>query len=122
MNRGREELNKLVNRGYTKGFLFGNEAGQNLSGQQSNDEYQFVGEVVELDGKELKVKVHNALRKDDKLEVIAKNRNIPIKIVGIYNEDRKEVESAHGGHDSFYYIVIDRKGIEPLSLIRKIQQ
>lgn len=122
VNRGREELNKLANRGYTKGFLFGNEAGQNLSGQQSNDEYQFVGEVVELDGKELKVKVHNALRKDDKLEVIAKNRNIPIKIVGIYNKDRKEVESAHGGHDSFYYIVIDRKGIEPLSLIRKIQQ
>lgn len=114
------ELEKLSNRGYTKGFLFGNEAGQNLSGQQSNEQYQFVGEVVQSNKKELKVKIHNALRKGDALEIITGERNIPIKALKIYNKNKDEVESAHGGHDSLYYIETDKKDIKPLSLIRKL--
>ena len=115
-----KELNKLANRGYTEGFLLGNEPEHAFSGQQTNEEFKFVGEVFENKGNELIVKIHNALRKDDKIEIITPEKNIPVKILGIYDKDRKEVVSAHGGHDNLYYVKIDKKDIEPLSLIRKI--
>ena len=115
-----EELNKLANRGYTKGFLLGNEPEHSFSGQQTNEEFQFVGEVFKNKGAELTVKIHNALGKDDKIEIITPEKNIPVKILGIYDKDRKEVVSAHGGHDNLYYVKINKKDIKPLSLIRKI--
>jgi putative protease len=114
------ELDKLANRGYTEGFLFGNEPEHNFSGNQGNGEFQFVGEVVASQGKELNVKIHNALCKKDKIEIITPEKNIPAKILGVYNKDKKEVKSAHGGHTNLYYVKIDKEGIEPLSLIRKI--
>jgi len=115
-----KELEKTANRGYTKGFLFGNEPEHEFEGSHSNNEFQFVGEVVASQGKELTVKIHNAIRKDDKIEIIMPEKNIPIKILGVYNEKREEVVSAHGGHSNLYIIKIDKEEIEPLSLLRKI--
>jgi len=119
-----KELNKLANRGYTKGFLLGLEPEHAFFGQQTNEEFQFVGEVFSAQGGsasggELVVKIHNALRKNDKIEIITPEKNIPVKILGIYDKDRKEVVSAHGGHNNLYYVKIDKKDIKPLSLIRK---
>jgi putative protease len=115
-----KELSKLANRGYTKGFLLGNEPEHSFSGQQTNEEFQFVGEVFENKGDELIVKIHNALREEDKIEIITPEKNMPVKILGIYDKDRKKVASAHGGHDNLYYVKINKKDIKPLSLIRKI--
>ena len=42
-----------------------------------------------------------------------------MKIKAILDENKNPVSSAHGGQDKFYYLEIDKKGIEPLSLIRK---
>jgi len=114
------ELDKLANRGYTEGFLLGNEPGHNFSGNVSNDEFQFVGEVLDNNSGELKVKIHNALRKEDKIEIVTPEKNISAKILAIYDEGKKKVVSAHGGHEKLYYVKINKKDIEPLSLLRKI--
>lgn len=115
-----KELEKLVNRGYTKGFLLGNEPEHNFAGNQEMGNFQFVGEIMASKGDELTVKIHNALRKDDVLEVIGKEKNIPIKVRSIYDMDREEVASAHGGHGKHYYLKINKKNIEAPSLLRKI--
>jgi len=115
-----KELDKLANRGYTKGFLLGNEPEHNFLGQQGTGEFQFVGEILEVDGSELTAKIHNVVKPGDKLEVVDKEKNIAIKILAIYNQDREEVSSAHGGHSKHYYLKINKNNIEPLSLMRKI--
>ena len=115
-----KELDKLANRGYTKGFLLGNEPEHGFEGQQSNGEFQFVGEILASNGNELTAKIHNVVRAGDTLEVVTKDKNISIKIKTILNNDREVVESAHGGHKNLYFIVVNKKDIEPYSLLRKI--
>jgi putative protease len=115
-----KELDKLANRGYTKGFLLGNEPEHGFEGQQSNGEFQFVGEILASDGFELTAKIHNVVRPGDTLEVVTKEKNVPIKIKTILDKDREEVASAHGGHGNLYYIIVNKKDIEPYSLLRKI--
>ncbi len=115
-----DELNKTVNRGYTKGFLLGDEPEHNFEGGMAGKNSQSVGEIISVDGKILKVKVHNALYAKDSVEVMAKDKNIPIKILSIKNEQNEEVASAHGGHGNLYFITINKKDIEAYSLIRKV--
>lgn len=115
-----QELDKLANRGYTKGFLLGNEPEHGFQGQQTNEKFQFVGEILETDGNRLKAKVHNFIKVDDKLEIVTKTKNVGASVKKIYNQDMEEVPSAHGGHGKYYFIEINKKGIEPMSLMRKI--
>ena len=114
------ELDKLANRGYTKGFLLGNEPEHGFNGQQINEQFQFVGEILESNGAQLKVKIHNFLKQGDAIEIITKEKNIPVKVEMIYNQDMEQVVSAHGGHGKLYFLKINKKDIEPLSLMRKI--
>ena len=116
------ELSKLANRGYTEGFLLGNEPEHGFSGQQFRDQFQFVGEVLSSDGNQITAKIHNALCKEDKIEIVIPEKNIPAKIRAIYNENKKEVASAHGGHAKLYVLEINRRDMQPLSLIRKINK
>lgn len=115
-----KELDKLVNRGYTKGFLLGYEPEHAFFDTHQEVGYEFVGEVIEAKGKELTVKAHNAIHKIDELEAMTKEKNVPIKILSIIDHEGKEVESAHGGHAKLYKIFVNKTGIEPMSLIRKI--
>lgn len=114
------QLDKIMNRGYTKGFLLGNEPEHNFTQSHSEGEFQFVGEVLEVNGTVLKIKAHNAIHADDRLEVVSRNEIFKIKIKKILNDKMEEVQSAHGGHGKDYYIEVDRKGIEEYSLLRKI--
>ncbi|HEX8974302.1 MAG TPA: U32 family peptidase C-terminal domain-containing protein [Patescibacteria group bacterium] len=114
------ELDKLVNRGYTKGFLLGLEPEHSFYGSPAINAYQFVGEVLARDGKKLTMKIHNAVYTDDVLEMVSKEKIQNVRIKKILNENGEEVESAHGGHDKLYYIEVDKKDIEPYSLMRKI--
>ena len=79
-----------------------------------------MGEVLDVDGKKLTVKVHNAIYPKDSLEIIGREKNIQFKILSILNSKLEIVESAHGGHGNVYYFEIDKKEIKPFSLIRKI--
>lgn len=113
------ELGKTVNRGYTEGFLLGNEPEHNFEGEMVGKNSQSVGEVLQVGGKILKMKVHNALYAKDSVEIMAKDKNIPIKILNIKDEEGQVVSSAHGGHGKLYYVIVDKKGIMAYSLMRK---
>lgn len=114
------ELDKLANRGYTKGFLLGNEPEHGFSGQQTNEKFQFVGEILASNGNRIEARVHNVIKIGDKLEIVTKEKNVGAEVKKIYNEDMEEVPSAHGGHAKHYFLELNKKGIEPMSLMRKI--
>ncbi len=115
-----DNLNDLVNRGYTVGFLLGEEPEHNFENTHNKSQYEFVGEVLKSDKENLiKIKVHNAIYTDDEIEIINTEGNYPIKVFKIYNEKIEEQKSAHGGHKEFYYLKINKENIELMSLLRK---
>jgi U32 family peptidase len=115
-----EELGKLMHRGYTNGFLFGRDPKHDFKKSHKNCNYEFVGEVTGSKGKTLTIQVHNAINLKDKIEIIDPERNTPIKIKKILNQNKKEVKSAHGGHDQLYFFKIDKEKIKPGSLLRRV--
>lgn len=116
------ELDKLANRGYTEGFLLGWEPEHNFGGQQTNEQFQFVGEILENNQDVLTIKIHNALKTGDSIEIITKEKNISAQIRSIYNHENEAVASAHGGHRNLYYLKLNKKAVQPLSLMRKINK
>lgn len=120
-----KELDSLVNRGYTKGFLFGNEPAHNFKNSHENSKYQFVGEVKKIDKNKILVKPHNAIRIDDKLEIIGKNGIAKVLVKNIFNEKGEKTVSAHGGQEKDFYLDLvglnlkNRNFVEPFSLLRK---
>lgn len=123
----KKNLNSLLHRGYTTGFLLGKEPNHNLKKSHEKSQYEFVGEVVSFNNLRktanyknlIKIKPHNAIYSNDKIEVIDKKGNHSVKLKKIFNEKMQEVQSAHGGQDKFYYLEINRNDIEPMSLLRK---
>lgn len=122
--RQEKELAMIMNRGYTKGFLLGNEPEHNFFRSHESTPLQFVGEIVQK-GELIRVKVHNAIRKGDALEVFGKDGDAGVSVGKILNEDMKEVSSAHGGQDRYFYLELKgvskkyAKIVEPMSLLRK---
>ncbi|MCK5466772.1 U32 family peptidase C-terminal domain-containing protein [Candidatus Parcubacteria bacterium] len=128
----KSDLNKLVNRTFTTGFLFGEckYKGQETRFSHTEEEYEFVGEVAELESRKLKVesknfkiikiKVHNALFVGDRIEFIQpRGKNIFCKIKNIYDDKTlAKLKSAHGGQERMVYIEIS-KMVEVFSVIRK---
>ncbi len=133
LNKEQQNLNDLVQRGYTTGFLLGQEPEHNFEKSHNKSNWEFVGEVLKkINYKEnhkeddlIKIKVHNAIYADDKIEIIDKQGNHSVKILAIYQKDLTArqglavVKSAHGGHQGFYYLKVDKKNIQPMALLRK---
>ncbi len=116
----RKELNKLFHRGYTVGFLLGNEPEHNISNSHKKCPYEFVGEVIKCEKNNLiKIKPHNAVYENDRIEIISPDGNFADKVKKIYDENNKTAKSAHGGQNKFYYLNIGKKNIKPMSLLRK---
>ena len=114
------ELDKLMHRGYTQGFLLGNEPEHNFANSHQEAVYQFVGEVLEGKEKCAKAYVHNSVHVGDEVEIMNPDLIQRAKIDKILDKNGKEVESAHGGHESIYTIVFDDVDVESYSLIRKV--
>ena len=135
----KRELKKLVNRTFTTGFLFGEckYKGQETRFSHTKEEYEFVGEVINLEYGILnmefeklkvesknyniiKIKVHNAIFVNDRVEFIQpKGDNIFCKIKNIYDDKSFEkLKSAHGGQDRMVYIEMSKKP-EVFSVMRK---
>ncbi|HRY82788.1 MAG TPA: U32 family peptidase C-terminal domain-containing protein [Candidatus Moranbacteria bacterium] len=123
----KKELDNLTNRGYWTGFLLGDEPPHNFGGKMKKGSWEFVGEVlnnnVGTDFKSVQnklniLKIHNAVFKNDKIEAITPEKNIPVKIVKILNHKKEEVQEAHGGHEKLYYFEFD-KILPKGSLIRR---
>ncbi|MFZ2975529.1 MAG: U32 family peptidase C-terminal domain-containing protein [Candidatus Moraniibacteriota bacterium] len=121
----KKELDNLVHRGYSTGFLLGNEPAHNFEGKIQKGNWEFVGEVMGVNaGTGLKpvrtniMKIHNAVLRQDKIEAITPEKNITLKIKKIFNDQKKEISEAHGGHEKLYYFEFD-KVLPEGSLIRK---
>lgn len=116
----KKELDNLVHRGYSTGFLLGQEPSHNFSGKLQGGKFEFVGEVLDAGTslKPVRTKVHNAIFLGDKIEAVTPEKNISVKIKKIFNDQKKEVSSAHGGHEKLYYFEFD-KVLPKRSLIRR---
>ncbi len=125
-----DNLDSLFHRGYTEGFLLGNEpacsatnvAGgpeHNFANSHNDPKWEFVGEIIGNKDNVIEIKPHNAIYLEDEIEIIDQNGNHPVKLEKIFDEDMQEVSSAHGGQGKNYFLQIDKKEIQPMSLIRK---
>jgi len=138
----KKELDKLTNRGYSTGFLFGKDKWENnVECSHKKNQWQFVGEIIGEAEKSSRVhpvksptqgrgaalpqfhrvKVHNALEEKEKVEIITPREVFSDKVgeirkIGKKGEDR--VISAHGGSQNIYLINFSRVYPEK-SLLRK---
>ena len=132
LKKEKENLDELVNRGYTSGFLLGREPEHNFDNSHNQSRFQFVGEVLKIKNEKLKiknpekknlnlaeVKVHNAIYDVDRLEIVGKDGNYPVKILKMFDDKMKEVQSAHGGHGKNYYFVFDKETLREMDFLRK---
>ncbi len=101
-----KNLDPLLTRGYTTGFLLGRETvEQNTEFSHIGGEEKFVGEVVECCRDEamprlykIIIKPHNALYVGDKIKILRPNdTDLEIILEKLYNMSDQEVEEAHGG-------------------------
>lgn len=114
----KKELDSLANRGYTTGFLLGNEPEHNFSGKIKKGSYEFVGEIEGIEDDSNLVKVHNAVLLKDKVEAVTPQKNLKIKIRRILDEKKREISEAHGGHKKRYFFEFD-KMLPKMTIIRK---
>ncbi len=117
-----KELDNLVNRGYTKGFLLGNEPEHNFEGKLSDTEYKFAAQIEgkkKINGKIFNIVfMHNEMFVKDKLEAVSPKKTEKIKIEKILNHKMEEVKEAHGGHDKRFFVRFD-KALSEKALIRR---
>lgn len=120
-----DELEKLMNRGYTTGFLFGEEKCEhNFRESHKKCQWQFVGEVVSSNNRFLDVKIHNGLFCGDEVEfLIPEGENIKLKIGSMRGKETGEsIGEAHGGQDRVVEINAGENKIPTGSLLRKMQK
>ncbi len=103
----KRELNNLVHRGYTTGFLLGNEPEHNFLNRNNETKFQFVGEVENQEKDFATVYVHNGFSLKDRLEAITPQKNISLKIKKILDYKGKKVATANGGHQHRYQVFFD---------------
>lgn len=119
-----KELDALVNRGYSKGFLLGNEPEHNFEGVLSQTEYKF---AAQIEGKKTIGKkvfnivfMHNEIFLKDKLEAVSPKGNEKIKIKKILNHKLEEAQEAHGGHEKRFFVQFDKILPEKTLIRRKL--
>ncbi len=98
----KELKEKLVNRGYTTGFLLSEKAAQNTERSHSQSAWEFCGQVVASTKEEISFKVHNTVKVGDHLELILPGYDI-IKLQPkalFAAKTGEEITEAHGGGGS----------------------
>jgi putative protease len=97
-----EELEGLANRGYTEGFYRRHPPAeyQNYErGASRSDLQQFVGDVVDEDGRWLTIDVRNRFETGDRLELVTPSGNLSFDLQTILGRDGQPTEAAPGsGH------------------------
>jgi len=109
----KSELNKLTNREYSTGFLFGKDKWENnFDCSHRRNRWQFVGEICPVKSRKAgaplaqfnRVKVHNAIKTGDQLEIITPENIYASRVAEIKNEKAELVVSAHGGNRNIYFV------------------
>ena len=115
----KSELLKLSSRGYTKGFLFGNESEHLFDKAAVEAEWSFIGiSDEEVCSAVRTVFVHNKIQTGDEVEIIVPERNKNVKILAISDEDCSKLKSAHGGQGKKFQIKFSKE-IDGTFLLRK---
>ena len=119
---------KLVNRGYTTGFLLGEKADQNIDESHKQCGWEFCGVVLKSKKLEVKsknlfevlVKVHNTIKVGDTIEIVKPKYDIiKISLKKIWDaESGKEIKEAHGGQGKVVALEMDEE-IPEFSVIRR---
>jgi len=97
-----KEVYAVANRGYVTGFLDKNpkEKGQNYeAGHSGSQSHIFMGIVSDWDSQAglATIQVRNRMEKDDQLELMTPDKNIPFRLEKILDIQGNELEVAHGG-------------------------
>ncbi|MFC1613231.1 U32 family peptidase [Patescibacteria group bacterium] len=111
-----DELKKITNRGYTTGFLFGEEKCEhNFKESHRKCDWQFVGEVIKNKKNILRIKVHNGLYITDEIEFITPiGENIKLKLDNLQDaKTGKPLNEVHGGQNQIAVISVNPDFIIP---------
>ncbi|MDD2584652.1 MAG: U32 family peptidase [Bacteroidales bacterium] len=131
---------KLVNRGYTTGFLLGDKAGQNIVNSKNDSAWEYCGQVIKVEDyqvlnkkkQRIYFKVHNTIRAKESIEIIGLNYDI-IKVKPEFFLEEKngkikeeKIIEAHGGGGAKTLVIeIDKKegrDVFPLAVIRRLKK
>ncbi|MFH1744755.1 MAG: U32 family peptidase C-terminal domain-containing protein [bacterium] len=123
-NLYKELENKIMNRGYTEGFLLGEKADQEVEMSHQNIGWEFCGVVVGNNkNKIINIKVHNTLKSGDRIEIVTPFYGIINMKVNklVDNKTNKEIGEAHGGAGKIVSIKLDKKHklVPEFSVIRR---
>jgi len=90
---------KIINRGYTTGFLLGKKAGQNINDAHNKVAWEFCGQTLAWAEGLALVKVHNTILANDKLEIIKPDYDIiSLRPEVLFDaKTAQEIKEAHGG-------------------------
>ncbi|NCN07693.1 U32 family peptidase [Candidatus Falkowbacteria bacterium] len=125
----KSELNKIDNRGYTTGFLLGDEnnSRQEFKTSKAMSDWEFVGEVVGVEKlnssrQTITLKAHNSLDSNENIEILTPRDVYKIKFKEFFTENGKSLDKIRGGTAELYYVEVSTKyDIVNMSLIRKIK-
>lgn len=117
----KKELLKLANRGYSKGFLLGENPEHLFNMAAMPATWEFVGVCDdEGDNSIRKVFIHNCLKLGDEVEVVTPKEVLGAKIIKIKDKKQIEIDSAHGGGNEFFEVEFNQKIKGPFLLRVKI--
>ncbi len=117
----KNELLKLANRGYSKGFLLGEEPAHLFDTPAIAVPWEFVGNCKDsVDDEKREVFVHNKLSKEGEIEIVTPKKIVLAKILKIKNKKGEEINSAHGGQNEFFEVEFNKKIKGPFLLRAKI--
>jgi len=98
-----ELRSKLINRGYTSGFLLGGRAEQNTLNSHEGSAWEFCGQVLKTEpgplANRLYFQVHNTIKTGEEIEIIRPDYDIiKIRPLQLWDAKTKQlVKEAHGG-------------------------
>ena len=117
VQKEKEELSKLANRGYGKGFLLGDEPNHLFDFPAIPATWEFVGVGGDLnEGKIKKIFVHNKLDFENEIEAVTPTEIIKLKLVKLKNAKGVEISSAHGGQNEFFEVEFSKEIVGPFLL------
>ena len=124
-NDFKKEIYKIENRGYTTGFLLGQQglARQNFSSTKTQSSWQMVGQIVDVKkshGQQLVYfRPHNVLRTRDSLELLTPQNCYKIKLKEFFNDRGDKLKEVHGGTTKIYSFVWPERNAVWWGLLRK---
>lgn len=108
---------KLIHRGYTKGFLLGGKADQNIADAHNKSDWEFCGQVLRSEKTKngdtrVFFQVHNTVKIGDEIEIIRPNYDIiKLNLTNLWDEkNNSKLSEAHGGGGGqIAYLELDKK-------------